>query len=151
MRDINRTFELTGMAGRRNYFYYEADTARQILHLHNKNPLNKKAGITSNSFYLAGGRKHIVHDTMTVIPDIIRNEINGIDKRAQSWRRQKHILLEYANAQPGEDMTLRYTTKDGSRIIMTGVTRYRDSLYIVLDKVEKHYLLTESSLNAGNY
>ncbi|PSL36163.1 hypothetical protein [Chitinophaga ginsengisoli] len=151
MRDINRTFELTGMAGRKTYFYYEADTAQQVLHLHNKNPLNKKASITSNSFYLAGGRKHIVHDTITVIPDVIRKEINGIDERARSWRRQKHILLEYANAQPGEDMTLHYATKDGSRIIMTGVTRSRDSLYIVLDKVEKHYLLTESSLNAGNY
>ncbi len=33
MRDINRTFELTGVAGGQRVFYYEADTVRKILYL----------------------------------------------------------------------------------------------------------------------
>lgn len=37
MRDINRTFELTGVAGGQRVFYYEADTVHHVLYLQDKN------------------------------------------------------------------------------------------------------------------
>jgi len=37
MRDINRTFELTGVAGGQRVFYYEADTVNKVLYLQDKN------------------------------------------------------------------------------------------------------------------
>ncbi len=36
-KDIERAWELAGIGGGRRYYYYEADTVKHILHLHNKN------------------------------------------------------------------------------------------------------------------
>lgn len=48
-------------------------------------------------------------------------------------------------------MVLSYRTTDGSRVILTGLNENRDSIYVVLDKRDRKYILPESSLNAGKY
>jgi hypothetical protein len=48
-------------------------------------------------------------------------------------------------------MVLKYTTTDGSRVILKGINENRDSLYVVLDKVNRKYVLPGSALNAGRY
>src|SRR5690606_21867101 len=48
-------------------------------------------------------------------------------------------------------MVLHYETADGQRVVLTGTNEHRDSLYIVLDRVERNYLLSRSSLEAGQY
>ena len=49
-------------------------------------------------------------------------------------------------------MILRYDTIDnGNRVILSGVNEKNDSIYIVLDRIDKNFALTESSLQAGKY
>ncbi len=43
-RDIDRNYELSGTAGGKRYFYYEADTTKQLLHLFDKGEEAKRAG-----------------------------------------------------------------------------------------------------------
>jgi hypothetical protein len=49
-------------------------------------------------------------------------------------------------------MVLRYDTIDnGNRVILSGVNERNDSVYIVLERADKNFALTESSLQAGKY
>jgi len=48
-------------------------------------------------------------------------------------------------------MILNYETNDGSRVILSGINEKKDSIYVVLDRVDKKYILSESSLSAGKY
>jgi hypothetical protein len=49
-------------------------------------------------------------------------------------------------------MVLRYDTSDnGNRVILSGVNDKNDSVYIVLDRIDRNFALTESSLQAGKY
>ncbi len=82
-RDMGMTrFELGGVAGSRQYFYYEIDSANHILNLENKNPL---------------------YEFQT-------------------------LSLEYSRPTP-------------AKIILKGVNENKDSIYVVLDKIEKDYFL----------
>jgi hypothetical protein len=72
------------MAGDRRYFFYTADTVRQVLYLQNKN------------------------------------------KNHQD-----------------ETQVLHYSRPSLNRVILTGVNEFRDSIYVVLDKFDKHYPLVE--------
>jgi hypothetical protein len=80
----------------------------------------------------------------------IGKEVDQIDPRAASTRRDR----EYAQAkwEKRNRMVLHYDTiNDGDRVILSGVNERKDSVYIVLDRVHKNYVLTESSLQAGKY
>lgn len=84
-RDLGVTrWEVGGMAGDRRYFFYKADTVKQVLYLQNKN------------------------------------------KNHQD-----------------EKQVLHYSRPTASRIILTGVNEFNDSIYVVLDKVDKKYPLVE--------
>ncbi len=48
-------------------------------------------------------------------------------------------------------MVLKFDTQDGRRVILTGLDENQDSLYIVLDKVDRTYALSQSTLSAGKY
>ena len=48
-------------------------------------------------------------------------------------------------------MILKYHTTDGARVILTGINESKDSIYVVLDKRNRKYVLPESTLNAGKY
>jgi len=76
--------------------------------------------------------------------------VDQIDPRAASTRRDQ----EYAQAkwEKRNRMVLRYDTIDGgNRVILSGINERNDSVYIVLDRINKNYVLTESSLQAGKY
>jgi hypothetical protein len=80
----------------------------------------------------------------------IGNEVDKIDPRAASTRRNR----EYAAAkfEKRNRMVLRYDAIDGgNHVILSGVDENKDSVYIVLDRLARHYALTESDLQAGNY
>jgi hypothetical protein len=84
-RDLGVTrWEVGGMAGDRRYYYYEADTVKQILHLQNKN------------------RNH-----------------------------------------SDETQRLHYKIPYEGRIILEGLNEFNDSIYVVLDKLDKKYPLKE--------
>lgn len=42
-KDVNRNWELTGIAGGRQYYYYEADTVNKVLKLFNKHKTQKRS------------------------------------------------------------------------------------------------------------
>ncbi|OQP42848.1 hypothetical protein A4H97_11880 [Niastella yeongjuensis] len=169
-RDINRTFELTGVAGGQRVFHYYADTINNVLYLEDKykevpDRRNRAAGVGGDG----GTDKNLDSDRNkkkqekakkqkdTVDKFIpkeawknIGNEVAMIDKRAASTRRDR----EFAEAPKNEKrnrMLLHYETTDGSRVILKGVNENKDSIYVVLDRINRPYALSESSLQAGKY
>ena len=188
-RDVNRNFEISGVAGGRHVFHYYADTVDKVLYLEDKfkaipDRRNRAAGvggdggsdvnlsITNNraprrhaadvgSEFDAGvekgpGRQNTdkhAGQTDNWIPKEalahIGDEVNKIDPRAASSRRDR----EYAEAPKREKrnrMILKYDTVDGSRVVLTGINENKDSIYVVLDKVNKDFTLSESSLASWN-
>lgn len=186
MRDINRTFELTGVAGGQRVFYYEADTKNHVLYLQDKNRgarnqenreflVNNqdmggqrsagngtgrngagKSGINESrkSADKAQARQDSI-DAVTFIPKealaIIGPEDPKIDPIARSTRRTKGILAESKPAKRNR-MILSYTALDGgNQVILQGINEQKDSIYVVLNRYEKKYALSKSTLNAGTY
>lgn len=82
-KDIDRNYELAGLAGR-HYFYYEADTVKHTLALQNKN-------------------------------------INHRDER----------------------LLLQYDIPNDSTIILSGINENRDSIQVVLNRINKKYMMFE--------
>ena len=178
-RDVNRNFEITGVAGGRRVYHYYADTLDKVLYLEDKykdtpDRRNRAAGVGGDGpaedtkpVAIAAGRKSrrlvatLGNPAETTpkkawdswIPKDaqthIGNEVTQIDSRAASTRRDR----EYAAAkfEKRNRMILRYDTIDGNRVILSGVNENKDSVYIVLDKISRNYALTESDLQAGKY
>jgi len=200
-RDVNRTFEITGVAGGRRVYHYYADTTDKVLYLEDKykavpDRRNRAAGTGGDGGAVvpddgvavkgdgatardgevaaAGGkgpgrrrRKDGAGSSLegrveptaakeawdSWIPKEARahigNEVDQIDPRAASTRRER----DYASAKKEKRnrMILKYDTIDGSRVVLTGVNENKDSVYIVLDRINKNFALTESDLQAGRY
>ncbi|HTI93006.1 MAG TPA: hypothetical protein VL727_20550 [Puia sp.] len=200
-RDVNRTFEITGVAGGRRVYHYYADTTDKVLYLEDKykaapDRRNRAAGVggdpgavapddgatvrgdgaaardgdvaaagvkaapgkgkrkRSGSSLESGGEQPSAKATWdSWIPKEARahigNEVDQIDPRAASTRRER----DYASAKKEKRnrMILKYDTIDGSRVVLTGINENKDSVYIVLDRINKNFALTESSLQAGKY
>jgi hypothetical protein len=186
-RDVNRNFEITGVAGGRRVFHYYADTIDKVLYLEDKfkavpDRRNKAAGVggdgtdpvtadeghsgrrgrhgggAAGSAYASGVEKSPKglksQGPQEWIPATalahIGKEVDQIDPRAASARRDR----EYAQAkwEKRNRMILRYDTVDnGNRVILSGVNERNDSVYIVLERIDRNFPLTESGLQAGKY
>ncbi|MDB5120029.1 MAG: hypothetical protein JWN56_1247 [Sphingobacteriales bacterium] len=163
-RDINRNFEITGTAGGRRAFHYYADTIDNVLYLQDKykevpDRRNRVAGSTDDgaaSGFIDGvtKEKQPVKPTKEWISkeawSHIGNEVQFIDDRVASTRRDR----EFAKVPKNENrkkMILKYQTTDGLRVILTGTDENNDSLYVVLDKVDRRYKISGSTLVAGKY
>lgn len=176
MRDINRTFELTGVAGGQRVFYYEADTVHHVLYLQDK---NRGARNQENREFLVNNRDlggqgarpvgpnepsvkaekaTATRDSLEAIA-FIPNDIQAIigpedlkiDPIARSTRRTKGIKAESKPTKRNR-MVLAYTVQDGgNRVILRGLNEQKDSIYVVLDRYKRNYALSESTLKAGLY
>jgi hypothetical protein len=212
-RDVNRNFEIAGVAGGRRVFHYYADTIDKVLYLEDKykaipDRRNRAAGVggdgtdpvaeseearpgrkgrrsrdsqaagndaqSGGGAQAGGGGAQAVsgaspsyasgvekspkglngHSAQDWIPAAalahIGKEVDQIDPRAASARRDR----EYAKAkwEKRNRMILRYDTIDnGNRVILSGINERNDSVYIVLERIDKNFALTESSLQAGKY
>ncbi|GAB2788624.1 hypothetical protein GCM10027275_36930 [Rhabdobacter roseus] len=197
MRDINRTFELTGVAGGQRVFYYEADTINQVLYLQDKN----RGAANRESAFLAegegGGARSARNQNSGNRPNPENNsrananersgntrreggrrnaegaarqgreqEANWIPKTAlaiigpedpkihplgRSTRRTQGIERE---SRPGKRnrMVLSYTILNGGdRVVLSGIDEKKDSIRVVLDRYDKKYALSRSTLEAGHY
>lgn len=168
-RDINRTFEITGTAGGRRVFHYLADTIENTLYLQDKYkarpdrrnavagvggdgpgngappekrldiPSKQKAGIYADDWISDNAWVHI------------GNEVDFIDKRASSTRRDREFAQAGRKFDKRNRMLLTYKTKDGNRIILEGLNENQDSIYVVLDRIDRKCILSESELVAGKY
>ncbi|UOR06458.1 hypothetical protein MUN82_05020 [Hymenobacter aerilatus] len=156
MRDINRTFETTGLAGGQRVFYYDADPQTHTLYLQSK-VLTGKAGrrgqarakLEDNAQvrYRASLASWIPADAQARIGD----ETHAIHPAAWSTRRERGIKTEQKPEQR-DRMTLTYRTTDGGRhVVLRGLIEQKDSLYVVLSRVDRTYTLSESALSAGQY
>lgn len=163
MKDISRTFEISGTGGGQRVFHYYGDPMDHVLYLQDKfkAPSGRELG-ARDATDLSGGaakpkkKKQKAGDEPD--PNWINNvawshigdEVKKIDPRAYSTRRDR----EFAEAPKNEKrnrMILNYSTTDGSRVILRGVDQNKDSLYVVLDRVNKNYTLPKSTLDAGKY
>ncbi|WP_316843768.1 hypothetical protein [Pedobacter psychrodurus] len=149
MRDIQRTFEISGVAGGQRAFHYYADTVDKVLYLQDKNVMA-----------LRGARK----DAGRAKPDQgkedqwisktawqhIGDENKMIDKAAWSTRRDREFE-EKPREVKRHHMVLKYDTTDGSRVILSGINERKDSIYVVLDRYNRKYVLPKSTLSAGKY
>jgi hypothetical protein len=145
MRDINRTFELAGVGGGRRVFYYQADTVNQVLYLHDKfKPYGKGAKTSDKDTTWASFQNNFLTE---------EQEYRQIDEAGLTARRWKGIKSERAaeNKVIRNRMVLKYETTDGEKVILKGLNEDRDSVYVVLQRVDRQYALKPSSLNAGRY
>jgi hypothetical protein len=172
-RDINRTFELSGVGGGQRVFHYYADEKDNTLYLQDKfKPVpdrrNRAAGAggdggTARNLEATAGQdvagkekspRAAEASALNWIPKealaAIGDEVYKIDPRAVTTRRKR----EFANEPKDEKrnkMILHYNTTDGKRVILTGTNENNDSIYLVLDRSDRRYTLTGSSLKAGKY
>jgi hypothetical protein len=111
--DVDRNFELAGVAGGRHFFYYDADTVKQELALRDKN----------------------------------RSLAN------QGRRKPKKGATDRPNTSKEKDppFVLHYERPSDSRIILYGVDLNKDSIYVILDRADHKFALTQSTLEAGQY
>jgi len=171
-RDINRSFEVTGVAGGRRVFHYYADTLNKVLYLEDKykavpDRRNRAAGVGGDGGTETNQRSRRTYDANVEkgaarrsfddkwIPAAawahIADESKQIDPRAYSARRAREYV-ETPKFEKRKRMILQYDTGgDGSRIILSGINENKDSVFIVLDRINRNYALSQSSLQAGNY
>ncbi len=172
-RDINRTFELTGTGGGRRVFHYYADTIDKTLYLQDKykavpDRRNRTAGVggdggtdanlkkqgasEGNETAAAAKKKAAVDNWISAAAwQHIGNEVDFIDERAASTRRDREFAENAGKFDKRKRQVLKYETTDGSHIILTGINENKDSIYVVLDRIDKKYVLPTSTLVAGKY
>jgi hypothetical protein len=182
MRDVNRTFEVSGVAGGQRVFYYDADTVNHVLYLQDKirvagtrddapgagNPGVSGTRRRSDAAASAGppARPWIPEEARRNIGD----EFTKVHPLVQTTRR-KRGLVEESKPLERNKLILNYQTTDGNRVVLRGVVipgkppkgetkagrssagsaQTRDSIYVVLDRIQRPYALTESTLKAGRY
>lgn len=155
MRDLNRTFELTGVAGGQRVFYYDADTVTHTLYLQDKYKPAGRGGREEGGSDEGSkkGRKEKAPNNW--IPSTALAHIGPEDPKihslARSTRRTKGIVSEAKRDGKRNRMILQYQTTDGRRVILSGMDEKRNSIYVVLDRVNRKYVLSESTLKAGSY
>jgi hypothetical protein len=154
MRDINRTFEISGVAGGKRAFYYDADTVNQVLYLQDKVRLagNREDRAESGDGSRKKAKKKEQPDNWISKAALVNigNEDTKIEPIAWSTRRTRGIVEESRPVKRNR-MILTYSTTDGSHVILSGIDEKKDSIYVVLDRVNRKYALSESSLQAGKY
>jgi hypothetical protein len=165
-RDINRTFELAGVGGGRRVFHYFADTVDNVLYLQDKyKAVPDRRNVTAGAGGDGGAsQERIVEEDPRKKDGIytdewisktalehIGDENSKIDKRAASARRDREFAQSAGKYDKRNRMVLKYETTDGSKVFLKGVNETQDSIHIVLDRVERQYALSKSTLNAGTY
>ncbi|CAM4425150.1 hypothetical protein SAMN06265348_11842 [Pedobacter westerhofensis] len=147
MRDINRTFEIAGVGGGRRVFYYEADTVNHVLYLQDK--------YRDLSALRAGGKKkkHAKHDADKTQKNFLTDaqEYAQVDPAGLTGRRLKGISAERALESGRKRMVLHYSTTDGKEVILNGINENKDSVSVILHRVDRKYALKPSTLSAGKY
>lgn len=151
MKDIQRTFEITGVAGGQRAFHYYADTVDKVLYLEDKNALALKGGGRRGGKSAAETRKstHGNWISKTALQHI-GDEDKMIDPHAWSTRRDREFAQKGPEPKRNQ-MILKYSTVNGSEVILSGINEHKDSIYVVLNRYDRKYVLPKSTLSAGKY
>lgn len=105
-RDVDRSYELAGIGGGRRFFYYDADTTKNMLYLQDKN--------IARSEDESGSRAKKTDGKTAAKPD---------SAARFAWHFQR---------------------PSPNRLILSGVDENRDSIYVVLDRINRDYALKKS-------
>lgn len=157
--DIERNFEITGTAGGQRVFHYYADTVEQRLYLQDKVPVGGDfagRGAQTNAANLQSQQADSLPNPFSAnwiseqAWENIGDERTKIHPKGINTRRNRGFER---GPRPVErhKMILTYETTNGDRVVLTGINEHRDSLYIVLNRADRNYLLSRSSLDAGQY
>lgn len=169
-RDVNRTFEISGVAGGQRAFHYYADSLEQRLYLEDKyklipDPRNVTAGEGGDggvrnylkSTGAAAAKKPAVSLAQWMSPAVrerLGDEAKYVEKPARTARRLREFARadELAAKENRQRFVLAYTILDGGRrVILKGTDEHRDSIYVVLDRADRDYKLRPGKLEAGHY
>jgi hypothetical protein len=155
MKDIQRTFEISGVAGGQRAFHYLADTIDKVLYLQDKNVMTahrkeaEGAEIKADGKPIADGNK--INDWISKPAKLhIGEEKTMIDRRAWSTRRDREFAAKGLELIRNK-MVLHYQTTNGSTVLLSGRNESNDSIEVVLKRYNRKYALKPSTLNAGKY
>ncbi|MET1055781.1 MAG: hypothetical protein ABWY16_10780 [Pedobacter sp.] len=174
MRDINRTFEIAGVGGGRRVFYYEADTVNHILYLQDKyrdlsalraggkKKKGRKQAPANQQEPESSQQKHglVADQHKKSKPELGKaqasfltdaQEYAQVDPAGLTGRRLKGITAERALETGRKRMVLHYSTTDGKEVILKGINENKDSVSVILHRVNRQYALKPSTLSAGKY
>ena len=170
-RDVNRTFEISGVGGGQRAFHYYVDKKAQMLYLEDKYKLiPDRRNVTAGEGGDGGVRNYLVDigngggstkPAITLaewIPDSVKvrlgNEADYVHPKARTTRRRRAFdkADELASKEERSRFILHYQVEDGgNRVILSGINENTDSLFVVLDRIEKDYKISPSKLVAGEY
>ena len=152
IRDIQRRFEITGIAGGQRAFHYYADTIDHVLYLEDKNIVagRMKPAAVNVSNPIKGSLIKPESWISETAWKHIGDENRFVDRHVWSTRRDR-VFSHPKGSSNIAKMILNYQTKDGSKIILQGVNDTNDSIYVVLERLNKKFVLEESSIKAGKY
>lgn len=166
-RDVNRTFEISGVAGGQRAFHYYVDTSNRVLYLEDKyKSIPDRRNVTAGE---GGERRNseAYRNIENSLPKVsledwipvdvkkrLGNEANYVDPKARTTRRLREFAKsdELAKKEIRQRFVVSYAIEDeGERITLEGIDEHRDSLYVVLQKVKKDYKVSPGKLVAGEY
>lgn len=150
MKDIQRTFEITGVAGGERAFHYLADTIDHVLYLQDKNVIASRGGRRRGGNKAGNDKKPADNWISQTALQHIGDEKKMIDPRAWSTRRDREFAAKTKEPKRSR-MILQYQTTNGDRVVLSGINETKDSIYVVLDRYNKKYTLPASTLVAGKY
>lgn len=78
-------------------------------------------------------------------------EYAQVDPAGLTGRRLKGITAERALETGRKRMVLHYSTTDGKEVILKGINENKDSVSVILHRVDRKYALKPSTLSAGKY
>lgn len=102
-KDVDRSYELAGIAGGRRYLYYTINNKQSTLTLQDKNRPSLEDG-------------------------------DGTAKKKTPTGKKKKAKDD------GPKLVWHFSRPSTSRIVLSGLNDRKDSIYVVLDRVDKHYL-----------
>lgn len=149
IRDIDRTFEIAGVGGGRRVFHYYADTIERVLYLQDKNiaAYPNRQAVPEEDVSDPYPENWISGQAWQNIGD----ELTFIDPRGATARRTRDFS-QTPRQVIREKMILHYESNaDGSQVVLQGFNENKDSIKVVLERRERNYILTRSTLDAGQY
>lgn len=162
IRDIDRTFEIAGVGGGRRVFHYYADTIDKVLYLQDKNiaaaafkrggqrndegypnrPENKQEFLTDNypEDWINERAWHHIGDENKMV-----NPQGATTRRSRAFATLPKEVVR-------RKMVLHYeASDDGTFVTLKGLDENRDSIRVELIRRDRKYILTRSTLDAGQY
>ena len=169
-RDVNRTFEIAGVAGGQRAFHYYADTVNRQLYLEDKYKLiPDQRNVTAGEGGDGAVRNYLKSAAATPAPlpavsldewmpaqvkASLGDEANYVAGPARTARRIREFARadELAAKESRQRFVVSYQILDGgNRVILKGTDENKDSIDVVLDRVRRDYKISPGKIEAGNY